>query len=673
MLNTEVADSTVGRLVGNGRLYVTGAGTISFIGESELDPGTRVDADGERDVSGNTWLAGNKLADILLGAGTVNVGSADGGATVVDNVFDGATSVSFLRSDASNATVAGASNGGMFVNGAADYLGDIEAPVVNIYGHQVFNNFQSLWTERTMLSAENSTIGSPVNQVYEPVRFSWRNPDGSVTRSTGTGASVWVQDGAVLTINQSYGRDGRFTGTLNSTGSGLVVKTGEGQFLYQGDGTLGHLRIEEGNWIAAGNSLSDCKVEVSGTGSLNLLVSNTGTFSGEVTALSRDATLLLSRSYTLINDLEEQPDTVLENADSLTENDYRTYGPGLDSQTAALQITNTQTLFYGTVSVTEGVTLILGEIVPKRIAMKNPEKISLAVSWFLYAIAAVSTPLIWFLTVSTNAVLRLIGINPNVENRKVTEEEVRIMIDACSEGGGIDDIEKKMLNNVFEFDDKRVRDVMTYRLDVAFLNADDPKEKWEKIMVKTRYSVYPVYRQNKDNVVGVITIKDYLKYKKLSEAEIIKKAVKPAQITIDTLHIDELFINMQKSRNHFAVVVDEYGSITGIVTMKDLLEELVGELGNDTVLPPEDPMVEKIDDHTWLIKGSASLKEVSAALKIKFPPNDCTTFAGLLFALMDNIPQNKKNVKLQYGRLKIKIPQIRARRIEEAIVRLSDN
>ena len=363
VLNTEVADSTVGRLVGNGRLYVTGAGTISFIGESELDPGTRVDADGERDVSGNTWLAGNKLADILLGAGTVNVGSADAGATVVDNVFDGATSVSFLRSDASNATVAGASNGGMFVNGAADYLGDIRAASdVNIYGHQVFNNFQSLWTERTMLSAEGSTIGSPVNQVYEPVRFSWRNPDGSVPYSNGVVASVWVQDGAVLTINQSYGRDGWFTGSLNSTGSGLVVKTGEGQFLYQGAGTLGHLRIEEGNWIAAGNSLSDCKVEVSGTGSLNLLVSNTGTFAGEVTALSRDATLLLSRSYTLINDLEEQPDTVLENADSLTEDDYRTYGQGLDShQTAALQITSTQTLFYGTVSVTEGVTLILGE------------------------------------------------------------------------------------------------------------------------------------------------------------------------------------------------------------------------------------------------------------------------------------------------------------------------
>lgn len=363
VLNTTAGEnSTVGRLVGNGRLYVTGAGTISFIGESELDPGTRVDADGERDVSGNTWLAGNKLADILLGAGTVNVGSADGGETVVDNVFDGATSVSFLRPDASNATVAGASNGGMFVNGAADYLGDIRAASdVNIYGHQVFNNFQSLWTERTMLSAEGSTIGSPVNQVYEPVRFSWRNPDGSVPRSNGGGASVWVQDGAVLTINQSYGRDGWFTGSLNSTGSGLVVKTGEGQFLYQGAGTLGHLRIEEGNWIAAGNSLSDCKVEVSGTGSLNLLVSNTGTFSGEVTALSRDATLLLSRSCTLINDLEEQPDTVLENADSLTENDYRTYGSRLDSQTAALQITNTQTLFYGTVSVTEGVTLILGE------------------------------------------------------------------------------------------------------------------------------------------------------------------------------------------------------------------------------------------------------------------------------------------------------------------------
>lgn len=314
-------------------------------------------------------------------------------------------------------------------------------------------------------------------------------------------------------------------------------------------------------------------------------------------------------------------------------------------------------------------TLIFGEIVPKRIAMQNPEKVALSLSWLVYGVAKISTPLVWFLSVSTNIVLKAIGINPAQESDKVSKEEIRIMIDACSETGEIDDIEKKLINNVFEFDDKRVRDVMTHRLDTIFLNLADTKAKWENIIVKTRHSIYPVYQKNKDNVIGVLSIKDYFKFKNETKEDVIKKIIKPSLITIDSLHLDELFINMQKTRKHFAVVVDEYGSISGIVTMKDLLEELVGELKDDVVAPNE-PAVSKIGDNIWKIKGYASMKEVAANIKIKFPQSSYTTFSGFLFSLMKNIPQNKKNIKLQYQNLQIKISQIKDRRIEDVEIRL---
>ena len=360
-------DSKVGRLVGNGRLYTTGAGTISFIGVSELDPGTRLDENGDSDTSGNTWLEGNRLADILLGTATVNVGSADDGATVVDNVFAGATAVSFLYPflrlngtvAASNATVSGGN--GSVVNGAADYIGGVAESTVNVYGHQVFNNFQSLWVERSALSAEtlfdSGGLMYTVEAVYEPVRFSWIEGVSSVY-STGFGHTVIVWDDSVLTIDQDYGRDGWFRGTLDTQNAGgLVVKTGEGSFLYSSlEGSLTNLRVEEGTWIATGSALGG-SIVLSGTGELKLLVSQTSSFDGVVRALSTEADLTLARSYTLLNDLVDPADV---DPEALTEDDYRTYYSPRTASTAALQFTESQTLFYGSVRVTEGITLILG-------------------------------------------------------------------------------------------------------------------------------------------------------------------------------------------------------------------------------------------------------------------------------------------------------------------------
>ena len=310
------------------------------------------------------------------------------------------------------------------------------------------------------------------------------------------------------------------------------------------------------------------------------------------------------------------------------------------------------------------ITLIFGELVPKRIAMQNPEKVGLAMSGLIYVVAKIFAPLVWLLTVSTNIVLKMFGIDPENKDEKVTEEEIRIMVDAGSESGAIDDIEKVLIHNVFEFDDTLVEEVMTHRTEVAFLDADASVEDWEKEMIKSRYSVYPVFLGNSDHIIGSLRIKDYFKYKELDKAEILKKAIRPVQFVPETLHVDDLFKSMKKSRDHFAVVVDEYGGVDGIVTMNDLLEELVGELEDDVTAPPSRPDIEKIEEGMWQIKGSAPIDEVADCLHIELPDNECDTFGGFVMSLMESIPENKTNIKLHYKNLEIVVTESKGHRIE---------
>lgn len=318
------------------------------------------------------------------------------------------------------------------------------------------------------------------------------------------------------------------------------------------------------------------------------------------------------------------------------------------------------------------ITLIFGELVPKRIAMQNPEKVGLAMSGLIYVVAKMFAPLVWFLTVSTNFILKIFGINPENKDEKVTEEEIRIMVDAGSESGTIDDIEKALIHNVFEFDDKLVEEVMTHRTKVAFLDADASVEDWEKEMIKSRYSIYPMFLGNSDHIIGSLRIKDYFKYKGLDKAEILQKAMRPVQFVPETLHIDDLFKSMKKSRDHFAVVVDEYGGVDGIVTMNDLLEELVGDLEDDISAPPSRPDIEKSENGDWLIKGEAALDEVSQKLKIELPDEDCDTFGGFVMSLMESIPEDKTNIKLRYQNMEIEVTETKGHRIEATKVHILD-
>lgn len=312
-------------------------------------------------------------------------------------------------------------------------------------------------------------------------------------------------------------------------------------------------------------------------------------------------------------------------------------------------------------------TLVFGELVPKRVAMKNAEKLALFMSGLLYFISKLFAPLVWLLTASTNGILRLLGIDPNSEDEEVTEEDIRMMVDVGSEKGSINVNEKEMIQNIFEFDNKTAEEVMTHRTEVEILWFDETDEEWAQKINKSRHSRYPVCDGSADNVIGVLNVKDYFRLEDKNRETVMNKAVKPAYYVPETVRTDVMFQNMKKSRNHFAVVFDEYGGMSGVITMDDLIEQIVGSFDDD-YLTPQAPAIEKIDTDTWKIKGSAYLDNVSKQLGVLLPDEDFDTFGGLVFGVLGTIPEDGSTMELEEYGLKIQVTEIKGRRLETAIV-----
>lgn len=313
-------------------------------------------------------------------------------------------------------------------------------------------------------------------------------------------------------------------------------------------------------------------------------------------------------------------------------------------------------------------TLVFGELVPKRLAMKKAETLALGMSGMITFISKLFAPIVWMLTASTNLILRLLRIDPNANDNDVSEEEIRMMVDQGSKQGVIDLQEKEMIQNIFEFDDLTVDEFATHRTEISLLWMDENEEQWEKTIHETRHSVYPVCDETVDRVVGILNVKDYFRLKDKSRASVMKNAVRPAVFVPETLKADVLFREMQKSRNHFAVVLDEYGGMVGIVTMNDLLEQLVGDLENEEYAPVQEPEIEKIDSSTWKIQGSASLGDVEAALKVALPRGEYDTFGGLVFACYGTIPDDAATFEIDIDPLHVKVEEIRKHRIRKALV-----
>lgn len=282
-------------------------------------------------------------------------------------------------------------------------------------------------------------------------------------------------------------------------------------------------------------------------------------------------------------------------------------------------------------------TLVLGELVPKRIAMKRPEGIARAVSGLMIGMTTVLRPVIWLLTVSTNGVLRLCGIDPKDNAEEVSEEEIIMMLDEGEEAGSIESGEKELIKNVFSLNDTTAEDVMVHRSQVAFLKRDDARTTLLNEIAESGYSRFPVYGENIDDIVGILYAKTYLTAQSRGERCEMKDFLMPPRFVHASTHINRILLDMQREHAHMAVVVDDYGGVIGIITLEDILEELVGEIWDES-----DEVIENIrerSDGSYDINGSTRLSDMCESIGCSIDSN-ADTVGGWVTEMLGGIPES---------------------------------
>ena len=314
-------------------------------------------------------------------------------------------------------------------------------------------------------------------------------------------------------------------------------------------------------------------------------------------------------------------------------------------------------------------TLIFGELVPKRVAMRMAEPLALGLSGPISGIAKVFSPIVWFLTASTNAVLRLLGIDPDAQDEEVGEEEIRMMVEVGGEKGAIAREEQQFIQNVFAFDDLTAVEIATHRTDLVLLRMEDDMAVWDSAIHGSRHTLYPICDGSTDNIVGILNAKDYFRLGDKSRATVLEQAVRPPYFVPESIKADVLLRNMKQSHNSLAVVLDEYGGLCGIITLSDLVAQLVGSLGDEEPEELEQTAIRLVGEQTWQIAGGAPLAEVAQTLGVALPCQDYDTFGGLLFGALGTIPQDGGDIALETAGLSICGAQIQGHQVVTARVR----
>ena len=305
-------------------------------------------------------------------------------------------------------------------------------------------------------------------------------------------------------------------------------------------------------------------------------------------------------------------------------------------------------------------TLVFGELVPKRIAMKNYEKIAYASIGIVRGISIITAPFVKFLTFSTNLISKFFGVSAQDEET-VTEEEIRMMVDVGEEKGTIEEEEKELINNVFEFNDKVVSEVMIHRTEIF---AVDIKNNVSDILEKIddfKYSRIPVYDENIDDIKGVLYTKDLIKLLKKQKDAKVKNIMRQAYFVSENKPINDLFKDLQRNKMQMAIVLDEYGGTSGIITMEDILEELVGNIFDEYDDVELD--YEKIDDNTFIINGNVSIYDVKKILEVNIPEGDYDTLSGYLIELLGRIPEDNEKPVIETPKVTYKIEEYEDKRI----------
>ena len=313
------------------------------------------------------------------------------------------------------------------------------------------------------------------------------------------------------------------------------------------------------------------------------------------------------------------------------------------------------------------ITLIFGELVPKRIALQNAEKFSMLCARPICLISRIASPFIKILSFSTKIVLRIFGMHDENVEESLSREEIRSVVESGQENGVFNATETEMINNIFEFDDIQAEDVMTPRRDVYCIDINDPIEEYLDELMEMHYTRVPVYDDSVDDIIGILHIKDFMieahrqnyDFKKVNLRNILRKPY----FILETKPIDELFKELQKSHQHIAILIDEYGGFSGIVTIEDLIEEIMGEI-EDEYDKIEEPDIQKIDEHTYILDGLLDLKEVNDELSIQLDTEEYDTLSGFLLGQIGHILEDGSQTSLDYQNLHFDILEVKDKHIE---------
>lgn len=311
-------------------------------------------------------------------------------------------------------------------------------------------------------------------------------------------------------------------------------------------------------------------------------------------------------------------------------------------------------------------SLVIGELVPKRIAMKKEEDISMLAVKPLHILSVVTLPVVRFLNASTNVIVRLFGVDPNQDEEEVTEEEIRMMVDVGEERGAIQENEKEMINNIFDFDNKTAMDIMTHRTDIVALPINAGLKEVISVLNEEKYTRIPVFEGSIDNIVGIIHAKDIIKFIDCNQDKEdfdLRKLIRHPYNVPWSKRTDELFSELQKNKNHMAIIIDEYGGTAGIVTMEDLVEEIVGNIFDE--YDEEEKDFEKLDENTYMASGSVGLDVVKEQFDAMLPVEEYDTLSGFVISQLGRIPENGERPEIEFNGLLFKVVEISEKRIEK--------
>lgn len=313
--------------------------------------------------------------------------------------------------------------------------------------------------------------------------------------------------------------------------------------------------------------------------------------------------------------------------------------------------------------------LIFGEISPKTLATIHAEKISLAYSGTIEFLMKILTPVIFIINKLSMGFLFLLKVDPNAGNQQMTEQELRTIVDVSKESGVIESEEHEMINNLFDFSDAQAKEVMVPRIDMTFADINSTYDELIEIFQEDKFTRLPVYEENTDNVVGILNMKDLLLYKDKEHFK-LSNIMREPYFTYEHKNTAELFIEMKKSSISLAIVLDEYGATAGLITLEDLLEEIVGEIRDEYDTDEEDSIL-PLNEREFIVLGSTNLEDLCEELDLNFVSEDYDTIGGYLIGLLDHLPE-KNEIIITDDDILLRVEQMDKNRIEKIYIKKPD-